>query len=666
MAARKQAKPAYNNESISALKGADRVRKRPGVIFGSDALEGCQHAVFEILSNAIDEAREGHGDLIIVTRYEDKSVEVEDFGRGCPVDWNSSEGRYNWELVFCELYAGGKYDQDSGENYEYSLGLNGLGSCATQYASAYFDATIYRDQKKYTLHFERGENVGGLHSEDAPRHKTGSKFRWLPDLDVFTDIDIPLSYYQDVLKRQAVVNAGVTFRLRNQVGGKFEITDFRYENGIVDYVTELAGNNALTTPAFYQAERKGRDREDKKEYKVKLSAAFVFSNTVQLVEHYHNSSWLEHGGSPEKAMRSAFVSVFDGYLKKQGKYNKGEAKVTWNDIQDCIIFVSNNFSTQTSYENQTKKAINNRFVQEAMTEFLRSSLEVYLIENPMDAEKVAGQILVNKRSRETAEKARLNIKKKLSGNMDISNRVQKFVDCRTKDVSRRELYIVEGDSALGACKLSRDSEFQGIMPIRGKILNCLKADYARIFKSDIITDLLRVMGCGVELTGGKQRAKDLAEFDLDNLRWNKIILCTDADVDGYQIRTLLLTMLYRLTPTLIKEGYVYIAESPLFEITYQDKTWFAYSNKERDDILERDLKGKKYTIQRSKGLGENEPDMMWLTTMNPETRRLIKVMPEDVEPTTQMFDLLLGDNLAGRKEHIAAHGHEFLDLADLS
>ncbi len=662
--ARRKAK-TYDNDSIAALKGADRVRKRPGVIFGSDSLEGCEHAVFEILSNAIDEAKEGHGDLIIVTRYADHSIEVEDFGRGCPVDWNNAEGRYNWELVFCELYAGGKYDA-SEDNYAFSLGLNGLGSCATQYASEYFDATIYRDGFKYTLHFEKGENIGGLQKEPM-KHKTGSKFRWKPDLEVFTDIDIPVEYYLDVLKRQAVVTSGVTFRFRNQVGSKFEVTEFNYKNGIVDYVTELAGETPLTAPVFYQTERVGRDRANRPEYKVKLSVSFCFSNTVNIIEHYHNSSWLEHGGSPEKAMRLAFVSAIDSYLKKNGKYNKNESKITWNDIQDCLVLVSNNFSTasQTSYENQTKKAINNRFVQEAMQDFLRSQLEVYFIENPMDAEKIAGQVMVNKRSRETAEKTRLNIKKKLSGTMDISNRVQKFVDCRTKDLSRRELYIVEGDSALGACKLSRDAEFQGIMPIRGKILNCLKADYNRIFKSDIITDLIRVLGCGVDLTGVK-KAKDIADFDLANLRWNKIILCTDADVDGYQIRTLLLTMLYRLTPRLIEDGYVFIAESPLYEITWKDQTWFAYSDKEKNDIVEQELKGKKCSIQRSKGLGENEPDMMRLTTMNPETRRLIKVMPQDVERTQQVFDLLLGDNLQGRKNHIYENGHKYLDLADIS
>ena len=654
----------YGNESISALKGADRVRKRPGVIFGSDGLDGCEHAVFEILSNAIDEAREGHGSLITVTRYADHSIEVEDFGRGCPVDWNEREQKYNWELVFCELYAGGKYGNGEGDNYEYSLGLNGLGSCATQYASAYFDAVIHRDGFRYTLHFEKGENIGGLTKEPTDRKKTGSCFRWLPDLEVFTDIDIPVEYYLDVLKRQAVVNAGVTFRFRNQIGAnRFETTDFKYENGIIDYVKELAGENSLTQPVFWQTERKGRDRDDKPEYKVKLSVSFCFSNTVQVVEHYHNSSWLEHGGSPEKAVKSAFVSGIDAYLRQQGKYQKNESKITWADIEDCLVLVSNNFSTQTSYENQTKKAINNKFVQDAMAEFLKAQLEVYFIENPFDAEKIAEQVLVNKRSRESAEKARLNIKKKLSGNVDISNRVQKFVDCRTKDTERRELYIVEGDSALGAVKLSRDAEFQGIMPVRGKILNCLKADYAKIFKSEIIMDLLKVLGCGCEVQD--KHAKDMAAFDLMNLRWNKIVICTDADVDGFQIRTLILTMLYRLTPTLIQRGYVYIAESPLYEITCKDKTWFAYSDKEKQDIAQ-ELAGKKFEIQRSKGLGENEPDMMWLTTMNPETRRLIKVMPEDVERTAAVFDLLLGDNLQGRKDHIADNGYKYLELADIS
>ncbi len=558
----KKATNDYGNESISSLKGADRVRKRPGVIFGSDGLDGCEHAMFEILSNSIDEAREGHGDRIIITRYLDHSIEIEDFGRGLPVDYNPREERYNWELAFCELYAGGKYQTNEGESYEYSLGLNGLGLCATQYASEYMDAEIYRDGMKYTLHFERGENIGGLQKEETRRRQTGTRIRWKPDLQVFTDIDIPLEYFQDVIKRQAVVNDGTRFLLRSQTDSGFDEQEFLYENGIVDYAGELAGEGALTSMQFWKAERRGRDREDKPEYKVKLNVACCFSNRVKKAEYYHNSSFLEHGGSPERAVKLAFVYMIDNYIKNAGKYNKGESKITFADVEDCLVLVSSSFSTQTSYENQTKKAITNKFIYEAMNEFLRHQIEVYFLENPDDAARIAEQVLVNKRSRENAEKTRLNLKKKLAGSIDMSNRVQKFVDCRTRDVNRREIYIVEGDSALGSCKMGRDSEFQAIIPVRGKILNCLKAEYDKIFKNDIITDIFKVLGCGVEVTSKANR--DLSSFDLSGLRWNKIVICTDADVDGFQIRTLILTMLYRLAPTLIERGYVYIAESPLY------------------------------------------------------------------------------------------------------
>ena len=659
--------PQYGNDSISQLKGADRVRKRPSVIFGSDGLEGCEHAVFEILSNAIDEAREGYGNLITMTSFADGSIQVEDFGRGCPLEWNPNEKRYNWELVFCELYAGGKYKNTDGGDYEFSLGTNGLGSCATQYASEYMDVTVWRDGNKYQLHFKKGKVCGKkgqeLIIEPADRKQTGTTIRWRPDREVFTDIDIPEEYFHDVMRRQSVVNAGVTFRLKVEKDGKFEATDYRYENGIFDYVTELAGEKALTAPCFISGERRGRDREDMPEYKVKLSAAFCFSNKVTALEYYHNSSWLENGGAPDKAVKNAFTYAIDAYIKKIGKYQKSESPIKFQDVQDCLILVTNCFSNQTSYENQNKKAVTNRFIQTAMTEFFKEQLEVYFIENKPEADRIAEQVLVNKRSRETAERARQGMKKKLSGSIDIANRVQKFVDCRSRDPEKREIYIVEGDSALGACKLSRDAEFQGIMPVRGKILNCLKADYVRIFKSDVITDLMKVLGCGVEVRD--KHTKELSSFDLNNLRWNKVIICTDADVDGFQIRTLILTMLYRLVPTLIREGYVFIAESPLYEIESKGKTWFAYSDREKAEIIE-SLKGAKASISRSKGLGENDPDMMWMTTMNPETRRLIKVMPEDAERMARSFDLLLGDDLAGRKNHIAEFGYKYLDMADIS
>lgn len=658
-------KATYGNESIKSLRGADRVRKRPAVIFGSDGLEGCEHSIFEIMSNSIDEAREGRGNRIVVTRYLDGSYEVQDFGSGIPVDYNKNEQRENWELLFCEMYAGSKYDNAGGTgSYEFSLGLNGLGLCATQYASEYMDAEIHRDGYCYTLHFEKGENIGGLHKEPYHKRDTGSRIRWKPDIQVFTDINIPRDWFVSTMKRQAIVNDGVHFVLKEETaGGKFDTTEFCYQNGIQDYVAELAGDTAFTTPQYWECERVGRDRADLNDYKLKIKAAVCFSLKTQLKEYYHNSSFLEHGGSPEKAFRSAFVSQINAYLKANNKYAKSDGQINIQDVEDCVIFVVSSFSTNTSYENQTKKAITNKFIQAAMTDFFRRSLEVYFIENKMEAEKIANQVLVNMRARVKAENTRKTLKTTLQSKMDMTNRIQKFVDCRSKDVSEREVFIVEGDSALGACKQARDARFQAVIPVRGKILNCLKSEYDKIFKNDIITDLIKVLGCGVEVRS--KAAKDLSAFDMDNLRWNKVLICTDADVDGFQIRTLILTMIYRLMPKLIQAGKVYIAESPLYEVTCKGQTYFAYNEVEMDQI-KAEIGDAPYTVQRSKGLGENEAEMMALTTMNPATRRIIQVTPSDAEETSKFFDLLLGDNLEGRKEYIADYGYLYLDAADVS
>ncbi len=652
----------YTNDSISSLKGADRVRKRPAVIFGSDGIDGCEHSVFEIISNSIDEAREGYGKKILITYYSDNSIEVQDFGRGIPVDYNENEQRFNWELVFCEMYAGGKYQTNDGGSYEFSLGLNGLGLCSTQYASEYMDVEIKRDGYLYTLHFEHGENVGGLKKEPYDKKDTGTKIKWRPDLKVFTDINIPTSYFIDILRRQAVVNDGVVFQLKTQEGARFHTEEFCYKEGIKDYLNEYIESDGLSSVQFWQTESKGRDREDKKPYRVKINAALSFSNKKQLKEYYHNSSWLEYGGAPEKAVRSAFVSQIDNYIKQNNKYQKNESKISFSDIEECLVLVVSSFSTRTSYENQTKKAITNKFIQEAMTDFFRRNLEIFFIENKAEADKIAEQVLINKRSREKSEKERLNLKNTLQKGDDPLNRIPKFVDCRSRDTLQRELFIVEGDSALGSCKLARDPDFQAVMAVRGKILNCLKAEYNKIFKSEIITNLVKVLGCGVEVQ--TKANKDLSTFNLDKLRWNKVIICTDADYDGFQIRTLILTMMYRLMPTLIDEGKVYIAETPLYEINTKEKTYFAYDDSEKNEILT-EIGDKKYTIQRSKGLGENQPDMMNMTTMNPASRRLIKVLARDAERTAEMFDLLLGDNLAGRKEYIAENGYRYLDELDL-
>lgn len=651
----------YGNHSISALKGADRVRLRPGVVFGSDGIEGSQHSFFEILSNSIDEAREGYGTVIEVTRYEDFSLEVKDFGRGIPLEYNEREQRWNWELIFCELYAGGKYDNLSGDSYEYSLGLNGMGACSTQYSSEYMVVEVIREGHIYNLHFEKGYNVGGLKKEPTQISKTGTRIKWKPDRDVFNDVDISLEYLQKILKKQAVVNSGIKFLLFDKITNeKFE---YFFKNGIIDYVNELSQEKNFSDIIFFQSETKGRDREDKPEYKLKIQICLAFNNDINVMEYYHNSSFLEYGGSPEKGVKIALMAEVDKYIKQSSMYTKDEKRINFTDIQDSLILITNSFSTYTSYENQTKKAINNKFIQDAITDMFRHNLEVWFIENKVQAERFAKQVLVNKRSRENAEKARINLKKKLGSGIDnISNRVKKFVDCRSRDISKRELYIVEGDSALGSCKMGRDADFQAVIPVRGKILNCLKADLDKIFNNEIIMDIIKVLGCGMELS--YKHSKEMHTFELANLKWSKIIICTDADVDGYQIRTLILTMLYKLVPTLIQESKVYIAETPLFEITASKNIYFAYNEKEKKDIIAK-IRGS-YTIQRSKGLGENEPEMMWKTTMNPETRRLILVEPDEVEQTATMFETLLGDNIEDRKSFIAQKGSKYIETVDIS
>ena len=658
-------KTEYGDQSIKSLKGADRVRKRPAVIFGSDDLEGCQHSFIEILANSVDEAREGYGDKIIVKKYLDHSIEVEDFGRGVPLGYNEREGRYNWELVFCELYAGGKYDNnDDGAAYEFSLGLNGLGATATQYSSEYMTVSSYNGQTLSEMRFKAGEPVGDLRVSDitAGMKKRGTVIRWLPDLAVFKEIDIPVSFFDATLRRQAFVNAGIHFILENEVAsGKFERSEYYYEHGIADYIAEITDGISQTPPVLWRIETKGRDREDMPDYKLRAEIAFCFAKSGS-TEYYHNSSFLEYGGAPDKAVKNAFVYSIDKYLKANNKYTKTESKIDFRDVADNLTVIVNSASTQTSYENQTKKAITNAFIQRALTDFIKENLTIYLTENATAAATIANQVLVNKRARESAERTKLDIKKKLIGNTDISNRVEKFVPCHSKDPELREVYIVEGDSAMGSCKTGRNAEFQAIIPIRGKTLNCMKSSYEKIFQSDIIVDLLRVIGCGVEVKG--KRPGDLATFDLSRLSWSKIIICTDADEDGFQIRTLLLTMFYRLLPTLIEMGKIFIAESPLFEITSGNDTYFAYNEAEKIEIIKK-LGNKKYTLQRSKGLGENEPDMMWRTTMCPQTRRLIAVTPADAEATARMFDVLLGDALADRKKFITERGHLYIADADI-
>ena len=658
-------KKTISNEDITQLKGADRIRLKPGVMLGSDGIDAVIQTVFEIVSNSIDEAKEGYGNLINITLFNDDSVEVEDFGRGIPLDFNNKEQRYNWELIFCELYAGGKYNNNSDSgNYQFAIGTNGLGACATQYTSEYMNVRSYRDGFMYSIDFREGSAVTELSKAELSRKekRTGTVIKWKPDLKVFTDIKIPREVLCDIIRKQAIVNAGLRFCISCQnEDGSFENTEYYYEEGIKEYLKELAGESILTQPVFWASEGAGRDREDKPEYKVKFELTFCFTKGKSALQCFHNSSFLENGGSPEKAVRMAFTSAIDKYAKTVGKA-KADMRIPFSDIADSLVIIVNSFSTYCSYENQTKKSINNKFIYDFLTNYIKRNLEIYFLEKPAEADALYKQIIINKKSREAAEAARANIVKELAPTAtDVTKRVEKLVPCRSNDPGECELYIVEGDSALGSCKDARDANFQAVMPVRGKTLNCLKSTDAKILQNQIIMDLVKVLGCGAEIKVGK---KGESAFNIGNLRYHKIIICTDADVDGFQIRTLILTMFYRLLPTLISEGYIYIAESPLYEITCGKDTYFAYDDNEKTEILKK-IEGKKVTIQRSKGLGENDADMMKLTTMDPATRRLIRVQPCNAEETYEMFDTLLGNNLEGRKEFISAHSEEYYQDADI-
>lgn len=644
----------YSNESIKSLKGADRVRLRPGIIFGSNDIVGCTHAVFEIISNSIDEAKSGYGDTVEIKYKKDGFVSVLDHGRGVPMDYNKNEQAYNWQLVFDEMYSGGKMDASS--QYSFSLGLNGLGCCSTQYTSEFMNVISYRDGYKYEMHFEKGKPVGELSKTpyDGP---TGTYIEFKPDKEVFTDIIIDPAVLHDMCRRQAMVNAGVHLKLEYE--GYNEI-DWFYENGAAGFIEGCTGPERMCDIVSYAAEMECTDNEKDGPFPFKMEVAFGFSRQHVIEEFYHNSSYLSEGGKTLDGFRKGAVKAFKKAIKDSGKFQKGDELINIKDIEDiiCVVFSSWCPGDRTSFGNQTKKAVLNASFEIAASRFIEGCVTRWIVDNKKDSDRVLVEIVNNKKIRERADNVRSSAIKKLSSSIDsFGSRPQKFVECASKDKSERELYIVEGDSALGSCKQARDGQFQALMPVRGKITNCLKEDLVKVLNSQIILDLLQVMGCGIEVQGNKM--KELPKFDINKLNFDKLIICTDADVDGMQIRCLLLTFFYMLTPTLLREGKVYIAETPLYEITCGKETRFAYNEDEKEKVLA-EFTGKRVKIQRSKGLGENDPKMMSVSTMKPETRRLIRVTYKDAEDDIRfMFNALLGDDISSRRVLINEYASAF-------
>lgn len=630
----------YGNESIRRLSDREAVRTRVSTYAGSADREGAFTTVKEIISNSIDEFKEGYGNEIYVKYNQDNSITVKDKGRGIPMDWNEGEQEYNYNLLLFTLNAGGKYGN---ENYEYSIGLNGIGAGLATMSSEYAYISSIRDGYVYDINSLKGSVEGKLSKKRNTNNlPTGTSVTWKPDVEVFDEIDFPEKWFLEYIKRQAIVNKGLKIVFENKEEKSFIE---HYEEGIADYLKEINDEKGFTQVRYFETDDMwGRDRKDREDYKTKYEVAYVFNNENSTMESYHNSSYLSEGGSPHDAIKSAFVYEIDKRIKLLNKYNKSESKVSFDDIKESLIIITNTYSTETAYKNQTKLAISNKFVKDTLNNLLRERLHVYFVENPDEAEKIVDQVLVNKRSREKAEKTRLDVKKKLGGKINtMATKVEGFYNCKEKDPKKRSLAICEGKSALASI-LSGRPDNVAIMPIRGKILNCYKHSEDRIFSSDVVTNLLKVIGCGVEV--GKKGSKTHT-FDMDSMNVDKILIYVDFDEDGVgSILPLLLTMFEKLTPTLLKEGKIYLGKTPKYEVKMGSEDFYIFDDRELKKFREAN-KDAKFTLHYIKGLAELSSEAMTMC-LDESYGNIIQITAEESE-SLEILQVYMGKDNEDRK-----------------
>lgn len=666
------------SRNMKRLKDEQQVRQRAGVIFGSNTEKGAFHSVDEVFANSVDEAREGYGksirikvenpteeDLKVGAHKDAYVITVSDDGRGLPMDWNADEEMYNWELALCTLYASGKYDDTQ---YSQSLGLNGLGLTATQYASSFMDVwSTYGGKTRY-MHFEKGRPVGDMKVLNPVREGTGTTIRFQPDPEVFPAlmyVKLDASMFLTLLNSQAMLHAGLEIILDHVDFGQSK--RFYYENGMSEFVDKVVEDKKLLDKAIeFNDFAEGTDypEQGEKNYRVDMRIAFNFCREHSVIQVYHNGSHMFEGGRTVDGLEYGITKAFTDCARNLGKINRAD-KFNYKDIESMLICVASTDApgNRTHFKNQTKGAITNPFIGQEFAQFVYNKVRYWMENNKAVADKVIAEAVINKKAREEGAELSKNIIKKLGKTVSFGNKPKDFKDCSSKIVSERELYIVEGRSALGSVKLACNPLFQGVIPVRGKIINCLKEKITRVLNNDIIIDLYRVLGCGMEVKS--KYIENLPEFDLSKLNWGKVIICTDADVDGMHIRCLLITMFYVLSPSLLKAGKVYIAETPLYEISWKKETRFAFDDNEKE-LIKQELynlgaKDNQIKIQRSKGLGENDPEMMSVSTMKPETRRLIPIeYPADDSELMTYFNALLGDDLETRRMLI----DEYFDLVD--
>ena len=624
----------YDAGKIQVLEGLEAVRKRPSMYIGSTDTRGLHHLVYEVVDNSIDEALAGFCSNIDVTINRDNTVTVEDNGRGIPVDLHTKYQKSALEVVMTMLHAGGKFDTDT---YKVSGGLHGVGVSVVNALSEWMEVEVYRDGQVYFQRYQRGKPSTEL-TVRGETDKTGTKLTFKVDYEVFETLDISFETISKRLREMAYLNKGIKIFIKDERTGDEKL--FHYEGGIVAFVEHLNKNkNPLHAPPIYFQKSKNNTQ-------VEIAIQYNDSYT-ETVFSFANNINTHEGGTHLSGFKAALTRTANDYAKDRGLI-KGTDKLSGEDIREGLTAIISVKLTNPQFEGQTKTKLGNSDVKGIVETLVGEGLGEFLEENPKEAEKIISKSVIAAQARDAARKARELTRRKSA--LEISALPGKLADCSEKDASKCEVYLVEGDSAGGSAKQGRSRAFQAILPLRGKILNVEKARLNKILKNNEIRALITAIGTGLG-----------DDFDIEKARYHKIIIMTDADVDGAHIRTLLLTFLYRYMKQLIEVGYVYIAQPPLYRLKKGKVTHYVYNDAEKDRKME-EIGNQGVNVQRFKGLGEMNPDQLWETTMNPDTRTLVKVMLENAIEADEIFTILMGDKVEPRREFIEKHAREVKNL----
>jgi len=678
----------YSNDSISVSEGPDTLRKRPATMLGTDDERGAFHTIWEVLANANDEANDGFSDSTKITVFNDGSVEVEDKGRGVPMGWNPKVKKYNYILIFCTLFASGKGDSS---NYKNSAGLNGVGATAAQFTSEYMDVVSVRDEAvevakdsdgnplykqvrtRYEMHFKKGRPVGELKVDENVNLDTGTVIKFKPDIEVFRGADsvvLPLETVLDRVRRDAMLIPNCKFTVKYM---DREPIVMQFPGGAMEWLNEVCKETLTGEFIHCSGELTGQDEPERNTatYAALADITFGFSRKDTVIEKYHNGNEIPEGGTSFDGFKEAIVNVVNDYARQTGKLSKGD-RYTAKDVEDLIVGV---ISTKcpghlTSWMHQTKVAITNKLIKTLVKDLVTRDFTHWSMSHQDEMSSLIEQIELNRKLRLERE----NITKKFINNLKkdgnkFKDKVEKLVRCKSENPEECELYITEGDSAKGPVVLARDFNTQAVLPLRGKVLNCQRESLTSAISSQVIVDILRCLSCGVERSG--EGLEDIPKFDIEKLRYHKIIICTDADDDGDHIKCLILAMLWNLVPTLVRDGYVYVALSPLFIVAHNEGKKriidYAYNTSEKDRVLSRlranGISDKDIVVKRLKGLGETQEDVMNETVMDKKNRRLLKMSVKNEIEFNALMDSLMGADSASRRSLIETYfDYEFPEI----